>query len=177
MDGSIETSDVLLNRGLNGYGFDRGNFAGDGSVVRESVRGNRDLSLLESVNKGTRDQFLSNQLSRASDSIVDALSTGNQFLTDRIAGQSIDFKFANVTAQIASLERLAYANQASNERQLHAIQLQQTECCCELRAGQAAINAKLDNAAVVSGKDAEIQRLNMQLMMQSGNGNGNGNGR
>ncbi|AUS02256.1 hypothetical protein NVP2096O_21 [Vibrio phage 2.096.O._10N.286.48.B5] len=172
MEGSIETSDVLLNRGLNGYGYGVGNFGGDGSAVKEAVRGNRDISLIDSVNKASRDSFMTSQLSQADDNIINAINTGNQFLTDRISGQSIDFKFANITAQLASAERLAFANQASIDRQLHAMELKQTECCCELRAGQSAINAKLDAAATVSGKDAEIQRLNMQLLMH-GHGNGN----
>jgi hypothetical protein len=43
MNGTLDTSDVLLNRGLNGFIGNHDNFIGDGSAVKEAVRGNRDL--------------------------------------------------------------------------------------------------------------------------------------
>lgn len=172
MNGNLDTSDVLLNRGLNGgyLGHGHGNFIGDGSAVKEAVRGNRDISLLDSVNQGTRDQFLSNEIDRGSDSIMSTMNQNNQFLTDRINSQSVNERFS-------SIERLLFAQQANNDRDFRALDVKLTECCCKLEAGQAAIQAKLD-AQALQAAQAENQRLNMEIQIrnvQSSRGNGPGN--
>lgn len=171
----IDPSSVIANRGLNlgyGYGaFNQGNFGGDGSAINANVRGNRDLSLLESVNSGTRDQFLSAQIRQHNDAITDTINMNNQFTTDRIAAQGLDFKFANITAQHAALERLMFANQAATDRRMSDIDLKLTECCCELKAGQAAILAKLDADRATAAQN-EVNILRIQLANQS-NGPGN----
>ena len=165
----IDPGSVLTNRGLNGYGFGmNGNFAGDGSAVKEGVRGNRDIQLLESVNGNARGAALANQLNQHNEASMHAMTTGHDFITDRIASLGMDSKFsvitsqfASVTAELASIERasiaaaasaerLAFSNQSATLAQLHSMDIKQTECCCELRAGQAAINAKLDSQAAVS---------------------------
>lgn len=192
MNGNLDTSDVLLNRGLNGgYGYgglNHGNFAGDGSAVKEGIRGNRDIQLLESVNSGAQTSSLANQLRAHNSTIQNDINVGNNFLTDRIASQGLDFKFANITAQLASAERLAFANQtallsemnanaASTQRemnanqiatmtQLHAIDVKQTECCCKLEAGQAAILAKIDAQALADLRDAN-SRMNTEIQIRN----------
>jgi len=167
MNGNLDTSDVLLNRGLNGgyLGGGHGNFLGDGSAVKEAVRGNRDISLLDSVNQGTRDQFLSNEIDRGGDAIMSAMTQNNQFLTDRISAQSLNDRFASV-------ERLLFANQANNDRDFRSLDVKLTECCCKLEAGQAAIQAKLD-AQALQAAQAENNRLNMEIQIRNvQNGNG-----
>lgn len=180
MDGGIDSTSVLTNRGLNGYGygFGNGNFGGDGSAVKESVRGNRDIALLESVNRASSDNFLSDRVADGHRNIENSVSRGNEFLTDRINATGIDAKFQFLSAEHASLERLMFANDASNERrsnanqlatmtQLHAMDLKQTECCCELRAGQASIMAKLDaDRAASAERDNDNLRLQIQIINQ-----------
>ena len=178
MNGNLDTSDVLLNRGLNGgYGYGHGNFQGDGSAVKEGVRGNRDIQLLESVNGSAQSASLSNQIRAHNSTIQNDIAVGNNFLTDRIAAQGLDFKFANITDQLASAERLAFANAASVQRemnanqiatitQLHAIDLKQTECCCKLEAGQAAIIAKLDAQSLADLRDANA-RMNTEIQIRN----------
>ena len=176
MNGNLDTSDVLLNRGLNG-GYGHGNFIGDGSAVKEGVRGNRDIQLLEGVNASSRDASLSNQLRAHNSTIQNDINIGNNFLSDRIAAQGLDFKFANISDQLASAERLAFANAASVQRemnanqmttitQLHAMDLKQAECCCKLEAGQAAIIAKLDAQAVADLRDANA-RMNTEIQIRN----------
>lgn len=187
----IETGSVLANRGLNGYGYGFsgshgngfGNFPGDGSAVKEAVRGNRDLSLLESVNRTAADQAISDRITDGHSSLNTSINMGNEFLTDRINAQGIDAKFANITAILAaqdrqiisgfaSAERLAFSNQQTTMAQLHAMDLKQTECCCEIKAGQAAILAKLD-ADRASAAEAEVNNLRLQIQI---NNQSRGNG-
>ena len=157
MNGNLDTSDVLLNRGLNGgyggyaqgsMGNGHGNFPGDGSAVKEGVRGNRDIQLLESVNGSAQSAALANQIRQH-----------------------------NISDQLASAERLAFANAASVQRemnanqiatitQLHAIDLKQTECCCKLEAGQASILAKLDAQALADLRDSNA-RMNTEIQIRN----------
>jgi len=73
MEGAIDTSDVILNRGLNGgYGYGQnGNFGNDGSVTNANVNANRDINSMgfgtaardhESLRDQLRDQDTRNQL-------------------------------------------------------------------------------------------------------------------
>lgn len=197
MNGNLDTADVLLNRGLNGgYGYgNNGNFLGDGSAVKEGVRGNRDIQMLEGVNANARDASLSNQIRANTSSLQHDINVGNNFLTDRIFSQGLDFKFANITDRLASAERIAFANQstllqemnanaaaAQRERnanqiatltQLHAMEIKQAECCCKLEAGQAAIIAKLDAQAVAELRDANA-RMNTEIQIRNNVRQGNG---
>ena len=191
MDTGVNVTDVgtLAGlRGIGGYGYGQGgNFIGDGSAVKEGVRGNRDIQLLESVNGNAQNASLANQIRQHNDSVSKDISVGNNFITDRINAQGIDAKFANVTAEIAavdraqiaafaSAERLAFSNQQSTQAQLHSMDIKQTECCCELKAGQAAINAKLDSQLAVDAATAAARneaRLDT-LLNRPGRGNGGG---
>lgn len=160
--GQIDSSDVLLNRGLNGsfagfgaVGFTP--FSGDGSAVNANVRGNRDIALLEGVNRNAADMGITNTIVR-----------GNEFLTDRINQQFMNERFS-------SLERLLFANHNDAERRLQDIQLKQVECCCELRAAIAAVDTKVDNLQSLNAKDAEIALLRTQLLFGQNGGPGQGN--
>lgn len=185
-NGGLNTYDVGTLAGLAGVGgYGYGNFAGDGSAVKEAVRGNRDINIVEAVNRNAGDQALSDRISNGHQAITAQIVQGNEFLTDRINAQSIDAKFANVTAMLAAqdrqllagfaaAERLAFSNQQSTMAQLHAMDIKQTECCCELKAGQAAIQSKLDCqteiAAAVSAARNEA-RLEQLLNGRPGQGN------
>ncbi len=166
----IEAGSVLANRGLNyGYGyqgFNQGNFAGDGSAVKESVRGSRDISLLESVNNGTRDQFLANQIRQHDSNISDRIGMGQDFLSTQIRDQGVEFRFA-------SIERQMTANQAALVAQLHAADIKATECCCELKAGQATIIANQESARLAAA-ESENQNLRLQIAINNQGSQGNG---
>lgn len=185
MEGSMADA-VIANRGLNfatpygaGYG---GNFHGDGSAINANVNANRDLGIVNGINENSRDLLLANQIDRGHTAITDNINTSNQFLSDRIWSQGIDSKFAQVTAQFASAERLAYANAANVQRemntnqiatmaQLHAMDLKQTECCCKLEAGQAAILAKIESdKAEAATNEVNNLRLQLNIVNQGRNG-------
>lgn len=185
----VSTNDIAtLSLAGRSYGYGGGNFAGDGSAVKEGVRGNRDISLLESVNRTAADQAISDRITDGHQVLNDSITTGNQFLTDRINAQGIDFKFQNISDQLASAERLAFANNATLQRemaanqaatqrelnsnqaatvaQLHAMDIKQTECCCELKAGQAAILANQESARLVDSQQ-ENQALRTQILINN----------
>lgn len=156
--GTLNTADVLLNRGLNGFGFGHGigfngNFLGDGSAVNANTLGNRDLFQTEAINRTTSDRFLSNQIDR-----------GNNFLTDRINQQFINERFS-------TLERQQLANQADTQRDIAAVQLKLTDCCCKLEAGQASILAKLDAQALNQAQQDNLNLRNQITIMQAQRGN------
>lgn len=169
---------ALAGRGFGGYGYGYGgNFVGDGSAVKEAVRGNRDLDLLESVNRTAADQAISDRITDGHAALQQTIDRGNEFITDRIAAQGLDFKFQGLSDQLASAERLAFANQAALQRemnanqlatmtQLHALDVKQTECCCELKAGQAAILANQE-AARLSDAQQENQALRTQILINN----------
>lgn len=175
MNGNLDTSDVLLNRGLNGFYGGSGNFLGDGSAVKEAVRGNRDIALLDSVNEGTRDQFLTNQIDRGNMSINSRISDGQDFLSTQIRDNGLEFRFANITSQFATLERQMVANQATLVAQLHAADLKAVECCCELKAGQATIIANQESARLAAA-EAENQNLRTQILINNQGRASQGNG-
>lgn len=175
MENGVSVTDVGTLAGLRavgGYGY--GNFAGDGSAVKESVRGNRDIALIESVNQGTRDQFLSSQIRQHNDSVSDRISSAQNFLSAQVSDQSSEFRFANITAQFASLERSMIANQQNLVAALHAQDLKYAECCCELKAGQAAILAEIKcNREVAEARQAGMNEAKLDILLNSGRGQGN----
>lgn len=159
----IDSGSVLLNRGLNGFYGNQGNFVGDGSAVKEAVRGNRDIALLESVNANGRTTDISNQIRQHNESIQDNINLNNQFLTDRINQQAVNERFS-------SMERLLFAQQNDAQRDRTEIlrAVDSVKCCCE------ANSAKIDSLAALNAKDLEITKLQLQLA-QSNNGPGRGN--
>ena len=64
------------------------------------------------------------------------------------------------------------ANQAALVAQLHAQDLKQVECCCELKAGQATIIANQE-AHRLATAESENQSLRLQLAMSNQGGPGN----
>lgn len=174
-NGTLDTSDVLLNRGLNGaYGIGaglglvaNGNFAGDGSAVKEAVRGNRDLDLLESVNRGTSDQFLSQKITDGNAALTSTVNMNNQFLSEQMRERSIADNFAATQRQLFQI-------QSENQREFRAMDVKLTECCCKLEAGQASIQAKLDSQALAASQ-AENQRLQIELALANRSPGNSGN--
>jgi len=167
MEGSIDSSDVLLNRGLNGfYGYgNQGNFLGDGSAIKEAVRGNRDIDLLEAVNRGTSDQFLNQKITDGNASLTSTVNMNNRFLSEQIRERAI-------TEGFASMERQLFAFQNDNQRDIANLNAKVTECCCKLEAGQAAILAKLDAQAL---QNAQTENLNLRIQMSQSQGQAQGN--
>lgn len=165
-DGYLDTADVLLNRGLNygGYGYgNQGNFLGDGSAVKEAVRGNRDIDLLESVNRSTTDQFLSQKITDGNAAVIDSVNMNNRFLSEQ-------FRERAITDGFASMERQLFAFQNDNQRDIANLNAKVTECCCKLEAGQAAIQAKLDAQALQA---AQTENMNLRINMIQGQSQGN----
>lgn len=157
----------LSDRVTNDWGrFNHGNFAGDGSAVNANVVANRDAAILNGINTNSRDGFLGNQIDRGHAAINDNINTTNQFLSDRIWSQGIDAKFQTVANSFASMERLAIANKADTDRQLHSMELKQVECCCELKAGQASILAKLDADAL---RDSQSENMRLRIQIENNN--------
>lgn len=170
MDNGVGVTDVGVLaglRGVGGYGYGgQGNFVGDGSAVKASVRANTDLALLDAVTSGTRDQFASNQIDRGNSNIVDNVNMGHRSLSDQLREQSSEFRFA-------SIERTMIANQQATVALLHAADLKATECCCELKAGQATIIANQESARLAAA-EAENQNLRLQIAINNQGSQGNG---
>lgn len=168
-DSTYDAAHVLMNRGLNhaygyGYGGGVGNFGGDGSAVKESVRGNRDLALLESVNRTSTDAALSAQIERGDANIRDLVNTENQATRDLIQLNTLNDRFA-------SIERMMNANQADTQRDISGLTKSFAECCCELKAGQASITAKLDAQALQAAQN-EAAQLRQQIVIMQGQAQG-----
>lgn len=154
MEGAIDSSDVLLNRGLNGaYGYgQRGNFGYDGSVVNANVEANRDIGLLESINANASRSQLSEQI-----------TTGNAFISEQLRERTVSDRFN-------SIERLLFSNQNDTQRDIANLNTKVAECCCKLEAGQAAIQAKLDAQALQA---AQTENINLRISMSQGQAQGN----
>ena len=164
MDNGVNVTDagtLAALRGVAGYG---GNFHGDGSAINANVVANRDIGVMGAIDRASSDQFISDRITSGHASIRDSINQSNQFLSDRIWSQGIDARFAQVTAEFASAERVAFANKADTDRELKAIQLKQVECCCETKAGLAAIQAKLDSDRA-SAAESEVNNLRLQLQI------------
>lgn len=174
---SVETGlvgDSILSRAAYGGGYGRGgyngNFSQDGSVINANVEANRSISLTDQINRTTTDAFLSNKIGRGNDSIENQISRGQDSLSAQFQRNHTDSHFDNITAQFASLERSNIAAKADTDRQLHAMELKQVECCCELRAGQAAINAKLETQGEVAAAVAAARsEARLEALIAAGN--------
>lgn len=153
----LTTNDIatgnLLRDSYFGAPYGGGNFAGDGSAVKEAVRGNRDLSLLESVNRGASDQF-----------ITDRINSGHAALSEQIREQHTADRFS-------TLERLMLqqTNDAQRDRTDILLKVAEVKCCCESNS------AKIDNLAALNTKDLEITKLQLQLANCDNHGRGQGN--
>jgi len=135
--------DSILSRAAYGGGYRSGqhNNAGyDGSVVNSNLIANRDIGLLEAVNRSSSDQAL-----------AASIASGNVALSEQIRESTVSDRFATI-------ERLLFANQNETQRELGDIKAANAVCCCETKAGLAAIEAKLD-------AQAEINKLNTELLI------------
>lgn len=144
---------ALRGVGFGGYGYGGDLLRQDGSAVKEGIRGNRDIQLLEGINRNASDQSLNNTVVR-----------GNEFLTDRINQQFINERFSSMERQMS---QNALDGQRDRTEILRAVDA--VKCCCE------ANSAKIDNLAALNAKDLEITKLQLQLSQCQGNGPGRGN--
>lgn len=146
----IATGNLLRDSYYGNY--DRGNFHGDGSAVKEAVRGNRDLDLLEAVNRSSADQFIS-----------DRINAGHTALSEQIREQHTSDRFSTLERMM-----LQQNNDAQRDRTDILLKVAEVKCCCESNS------AKIDNLAALNAKDLEITKLQLQLANGHGRGQGNG---
>jgi len=165
-NGAINPSEVAtlsllggVNRG--GYAYNDKEYGSDAAIRADTVA-NRDMQQTSDINRSNENRSISNQIDRS-----------NQFLTDRINAQSIDFRFADVNRSFQDQSRQMFNMQLEQQRANADIARAVAEnlCCCEKNA------QKLDNLVELGGKDREIQTLQLQLAMLNDRGRGNqGNG-
>lgn len=168
VDDYVLSGATLRGTGFGGYGYgfgpsNQGNFLGDGSAIKEAVRGNRDIDLLEAVNRNSTDQFLNQKITDGDAAVTSAVNMGNRFLSEQIRERQI-------TEGFASMERQLFAFQSDNQRDIANLNAKVTECCCKLEAGQAAIQAKLDAQAL---QNAQTENLNLRIQLSQGQAQGN----
>lgn len=155
----VATLSLLGNTGF-GYG-NHANFAYDGSVINANVTANRDLGTAQA------ERIVDNQK---------AASDMQTALVNQIASTAAEFREAD---RFSSLNTLLFNQFNQIDRRFADQDLKAQECCCELKTGQAAILAKLDQQTAVANAVANAEqniKLN-QLLAAMGNGNGNGNNR
>lgn len=78
---------------------------------------------------------VSNVASVANSAKIDCLQQGQTALADRIAAQSEEFRFQNMTANINNLADIERATQDTIFRETAAVQRLLAECCCETKMG------------------------------------------
>jgi len=159
-NGAINPSEIAtlsLLGGVNrtGYAYNDKEYGSD-SAIRADVVANRDMSQVDSINRSNENRSLSNQIDRS-----------NQFLTDRINAQSIDFRFADVNRSFQDQARQMFSFQLDQQRANADLARAVAEnlCCCE-KNGQ-----KLESIVQLNDKDREIQTLQLQLAMMNQRGN------
>lgn len=142
--------------GYGGYG-NRHDYGAE-SAIRADVVANRDLAQVDNITRSNENRFLSSQMDR-----------GNQFLTDRINAQSIDFRFADVNRSFQDQNRQIFNFQLDQQRANADIAraVAENKCCCER------LEQKVDSLQIVAAKDLQIQTLQLQLdrCLASGLGN------
>lgn len=144
---------LLGNGGYGGHYNNYGNFAHDGSVLNAKL--DRNLS----------------QGERAVDRVVDNQNTHFDELRDN-QRQAQDFAVETRHAdRSANLDRMLYNQFNQIDRRFSAMELRNQECCCELKAGQASILAKLDceNQVRVAVQQAEQGAKIDQILNKKGN--------
>lgn len=130
---------------------------GNESAIRADVVANRDMAQVENINRTGADSALR-----------ETINTGNQFITDRIAAQSIDFRFADQSRQNQDMQRQLFTMQLEQQRANADIAraVAENKCCCEKNA------QKLDSLVDLQDRDREIQTLQLKLaMVENGRGN------
>lgn len=152
-----EIATLSLLGGVNRHHYSDKEY-GNESAIRADVVANRDMNQVSDINRSNENRSLSNQIDRS-----------NQFLTDRINAQSIDFRFADVNRSFQDQQRQMFNFQLDQQRANAdlARAVAENKCCCE-KNGQ-----KLDSIVQLNDKDREIQTLQLQLAMMSNGGPGN----
>lgn len=154
----VATLSLLGNAGF-GYG-NHANFAYDGSVINANVAANQKF------------------FAAATERVVDnqkAASDMQTALVNQIASTAAEFREAD---RFNNLNALLFNQFNQIDRRFADQDLKAQECCCELKTGQAAILAKLEQQTAVANAVANAEqniKLN-QILASMGNGNGN-NGR
>lgn len=174
---NLDTSDVLLNRGLNGYygmGGQRGyngNFTYDGSVVNSNLKANREF-----VNLGHNS--IGRQISDNADRNRDIAET-----------QARDSQFTSIIGNNTDQTRFITAELNQLGREMAATARDAAKCCCEAKvlatenqaktdAGLAAILAnqacdtRVESAVANANQNAKLDAL---LSERGGHGGGRGN--
>lgn len=151
----INVSDVGTLAGIRGIGYG-GGYGGYGrahdygaeSAIRADVVANRDLQQVDQINRSSENRFLSSQMDR-----------GNQFLTDRINAQSIDFRFADVSRNFQDQNRQIFTFQLDQQRANADLAkgIAENQCCCER------LEQRVQSLQDLSAKDLQIQTLQLQL--------------
>lgn len=173
---NLDTSDVLLNRGLNGYygagarGYN-GNFTYDGSVVNANLLSNRDFA-----NIGHNS--ISRQISDNADRNRDIAET-----------QARDSQFAGIISNNTDQTRFITAELNQLGREMAATARDAAKCCCEAKLLAVENQAKTDAglAAILANQtcdtrvEAAVANANQnakldQLLSENGRGRpGQGN--
>lgn len=163
--GSLNSSEVatlalLQSRGFGGAGYGvgsgypcggvNGHFASDGSVINANIEANREFAH-QNVTR-----VVDNQKANA-DRITDA----QKFVAELATENRISDKFAD--------QNLALATAISQiDRRFSDMSLQINQCCCDLKAGQATIEAKIDSAeAVRSAVEQAKQASKIDLLVEN----------
>ena len=152
-----EIATLSLLGGVNrGYHYSDKEY-GNESAIRADTVANRDMQQVSDINRSNENRSLSNQIDRS-----------NQFLTDRINAQSIDFRFADQSRQNQDMQRQLFTMQLEQQRANADIAraVAENKCCCEKNA------QKLDSLVDLQDRDREIQTLQLKLAMVT-NGPGN----
>lgn len=168
-NGGINTYDIGTLAGLRGvggygqgYGYGQTHSYGAESAIRADVVANRDIQQVDMINRANENQTLRSQI-----------DNGNQFLTDRINAQSIDFRFADVNRSFQDQNRQIFNFQLDQQRANADIakSVAENKCCCER------LEQRVESLQAISAKDMQIQTLQLQLdRCTTPRGNGQGNG-
>jgi hypothetical protein len=202
-DSNFNSADVLMNRGLNGYGYGggrsggygngHGNLPGDGSAVNANVVANRDIGLTSQIASNAAAISLSDQISAANTAgqssqdrsdrfLASQMNSQHDTLSRQISDNRVEDRFnaiaaAASAAHIATLAEISRNNLASVERDADTKTLI-AKCCCEQEKAHAAIIANQENHRLATA-ESENQALRTQILINNqgrvgGGGQGNG---
>lgn len=92
---------------------------------------------------------------------IDCLQQGQTALADRIASQSDEFRFQNMTTNINNLADIERATQDTIFRETAAVQRQLAECCCEIKEGIQGVNTAiaLQTNTLTMNANANTQKI------------------
>lgn len=152
----VATLSLLGNTGYGAYA-NHGNFSYDGSVINANVKGNQEF------------------FAAATERVIDnqkAAADMNTAIQDQIARTAAEFREAD---RFSGLTALLFNQFNQIDRRFADQALSAQECCCELKAGQASIIAKLDQQTAIANAVANAeQNIKLNQLLARGNGNGNG---